>query len=797
MKLGHAEALEYLDGFEMFLAGTLARQSWPDHICAARFDATPNGSPEELVDSGVLSAAEVTGGWADQIVRALEPAHTERAILSVLERFESGGFRVDDFAKIASEKFLLSTMLGALDSQWERENEQALEPITFAIGPVPKNITGSSFAEALKLWDKQQVLTRPAFDALQEGTRRRAFTVAGIAKSEILDTVHAELRRQIATGSATEGKGVNLREFSSFARTRLESAGWTPKNPSHVETIFRTNVIGAMSSGRFTEMRQPAVIAALPFWQILVVRDPRTRETHRRAQGICLPADHAFWKKAYPPFGYNCRCKVCARTAAWMKRNGKEIGPVPTYLPDPGFDSGTTTLISVPDAALKQTPAEAPARPAAPLPPGQGLGAPSPFPAQRPGAVRPLQAPPSPAPPMAPGLGAPSPFDRPAPAAPPPKGDKPKGDRKEWELYFDEIPTGRYFKTKAGAQKAADAENAYSLAHGQPKSATAGPRAPDGTDRSAARHRAAREARAAKAAQPTSLLPPSPFPDKAPGPMVKNSQQLVDALDEPEAYGRFVRGGFRDQIADSFPGAVSKDLEKSGAGTVEVLQSMRELGVQGSHMPDGTIVMQQARYAEAQRGAKLLAEGKYGERLAGKLELSHGDVVVQPEIADHFRGLRGLNTMTHEELHGFSRNSVHSYRHEVGRVLEEVGTELSARHVSFNLTPQLAEIEETLQGRAIFEKGGAKVLADFRMYQDEIDGLRKIVEAELGLAPREARLAIIDAHRRGVLVEGELFQSADDHLNAFTNALTEDPTKRSSIAARIRKAFEGGKRTKL
>lgn len=410
MTLSRDDTLAYLEGFELFLAGTLARQACGEHICFAKFDQTPNGSPEELVDDGVAEAAAVTGGWANQLARALEPAQTEQAILSVLDRFEQNGFRVEDFANVAAKKFLLGTLLGALDSQWEREHEEVLQPVKFAIGPVPLNITGSTFDQALKHWDKQQVLTRPAFDALAEGTKRRAFTVAGIAKNDMIDTVHAELRRQIAVGSATEGAGVSLREFHKFAKTRLESAGWTPSSPSHVETIFRTNIISAVSSGRYAEMHQPAVMAALPLWQILAVRDPRTRDTHKAANGVVLLATDPFWKHAYPPFGYNCRCKVCARTQAWLARASKSLGPTPRDLPDPGFDSGTKTLVQVPDAALKQTPAATPQAPVAPAQAPPGLGAPSPFPAMPPGFQLPTSAPEVPVAPSSAGLGAPSPF---------------------------------------------------------------------------------------------------------------------------------------------------------------------------------------------------------------------------------------------------------------------------------------------------------------------------------------------------------------------------------------------------
>jgi SPP1 gp7 family putative phage head morphogenesis protein len=424
LSLGRAETVDYLATFELFLAGTLARQCLSEHVCLAKFIPTPNGTPEELVDDGVAAAAKVTADWGAQLVKALEGASTEAAILRVLKRFETG-FRLEDFATVAEDKFLRGTMLGALDSQWERENDEVLEPVKFALNPPPATASGGTFQQVEKLWEKRKVMPKGAFDALKEGTKRKAFTVARMASAELLDATHAELRRQIKLGTkGDQTEGVNLADFHKFAEKRLESAGFTPANPSHVETIFRTNIISAYSSGRFTEMRQPAVLAALPYWQIQVVKDPRTRETHRKADGIVLPASDPFWKTAYPPFGYNCRCKVCARTAAWLKRNSKSVGPRPTGLPDPGFDSGTKTLIAVPDKVLKPAAPTEPQAVPPPKPQAPGLGAPSPFPLQAPVKTAPnftpaleTKLPES----VSPGLGAPSPFvpyEPPAPFVP-------------------------------------------------------------------------------------------------------------------------------------------------------------------------------------------------------------------------------------------------------------------------------------------------------------------------------------------------------------------------------------------
>lgn len=217
-------------------------------------------------------------------------------------------------------------MLGAIDSLVQRESEEtdkmlsyfgAQDPILLKTGPEATSpLVYAPFTDAMRNFEERKILDRADFDKLRDGAKRKAFAVAGMAKGELLDATHGELNRMIKRSKAQSFfdpvseqwiyEGPNLREFKKFARDRLESSGWTPANPSHVETIYRTNIGTAYSSGRFTEMTQPSVLAARPYWQIQTVKDSRQRATHRAADGTILPASHPFWRTAFPPFGFNC-----------------------------------------------------------------------------------------------------------------------------------------------------------------------------------------------------------------------------------------------------------------------------------------------------------------------------------------------------------------------------------------------------------------------------------------------------------------------------------------------------------
>lgn len=327
-------------------ASTQARLRYGDRICCAAQPETVNGSPDVLIETGVKEGARITAAWANALGAAVEGLDKGGEIFEALAR-ASQELPLAGFARATERRLLHGAMLGALDSSWEIENEQLItvEAFTaprvlareeFEPGDVDRKFVTRPFDQAVKLFKEREVLTPDRFAQLSAAAKRRAFSIAKLARQELLATAHAELGRQLETGA------VDLGDFKKLMADRIESAGWTPANASHVETIFRTNIIGGYSAGRHTQMTEPATLALRPFWQIFTVRDDRARDTHKKAHGTVLPADHAFWKKAYAPFGYNCRCRVVSRGKGYENR----VTAAPEGLPDEGFDSGTPVLMS-------------------------------------------------------------------------------------------------------------------------------------------------------------------------------------------------------------------------------------------------------------------------------------------------------------------------------------------------------------------------------------------------------------------------------------------------------------------
>lgn len=135
--------------------------------------------------------------------------------------------------------------------------------------------------------------------------------------------------------------------------------------------------------------------------------------------------------------------------------------------------------------------------------------------------------------------------------------------------------------------------------------------------------------------------------------------------------------------------------------------------------------------------------------------------------------LYDLNVVHHEELHSMSRSTGGSYRGG-GAVLEEVGTELSAMHVTQNAAPHLAR-ETSLRERLLSRSG----------YENKIRSVQRVIEQHTGKKGDEALDAIREAHIRSALNGGAPFATGADHVRAFAEALDVTPATREAIATKL------------
>lgn len=151
---------------------------------------------------------------------------------------------------------------------------------------------------------------------MQPEEHARAFTVAKIAKLDLLTTVRESLNEALREGQTFEmwQKGI---------QPELEKAGWWGMvqdrsltgtdepvfvGEKRLRTIFRTNMRVSHAAGQWARIQSAK--ERRPYLRYSAVMDRRTRPQHRLWHGIVLPVDHPFWRTHFPPNGWNCRCQV-------------------------------------------------------------------------------------------------------------------------------------------------------------------------------------------------------------------------------------------------------------------------------------------------------------------------------------------------------------------------------------------------------------------------------------------------------------------------------------------------------
>lgn len=313
------------------------------------------GSPEDIIEQGTDLLAVQTERLGIALAKATHGLSSVRAIQAAIRKTGKAWNR-NRMALPLQAELTHGAMLGALDADFEARTDRPVAVPSFAalhspilLAPYDRS-TDPAFAtrpvkDAREQFEQRKPVTRDVYDAMTDAARRRAVTVAGAATADIVRTVQRELVRQVS-------EGADLRDFSKRVVPRLEQAGWTPINDSHVENVLRTNVGTAYNAGRARQMTQPEVLRFRPYWQIVTVNDgpPRQRKTHQDAHLVVLAADDPFWLEAYPPFGYQCRCRVRSigrRAGENLVRLGSSI----QGLPDRGFTSGLSQL-EVPPPSL-------------------------------------------------------------------------------------------------------------------------------------------------------------------------------------------------------------------------------------------------------------------------------------------------------------------------------------------------------------------------------------------------------------------------------------------------------------
>lgn len=157
-----------------------------------------------------------------------------------------------------------------------------------------------------------------------DGQHARAFTVANVAKLDVLQDIRDSLLKAMAEGQTLQawkdglvpqlqrkgwiGSGGTLQQLQAAGRIDDQGVIRPGLSGARLQNIFSTNMQSAYMAGRYAEQIDQA--QERPYWEYVAILDARTRPAHRAMHGRIFRYDDPGWRSFYPPCGYRCRCRV-------------------------------------------------------------------------------------------------------------------------------------------------------------------------------------------------------------------------------------------------------------------------------------------------------------------------------------------------------------------------------------------------------------------------------------------------------------------------------------------------------
>lgn len=159
-----------------------------------------------------------------------------------------------------------------------------------------------------------------------ESAYKDAFTIANVAKADVLQLVLDEITK-------AQESGKDVEEFKKSALERLQTSGWTGSvKPSRLTTVYNTNVQIAYANGQYESLNKLAEDTDMKYWQFRQTKRHTANEGHKVFDGLVFAQSDPIWKYIFPPCHYNCNCYVVALSDADLQKNNLEVSDGKDYL---------------------------------------------------------------------------------------------------------------------------------------------------------------------------------------------------------------------------------------------------------------------------------------------------------------------------------------------------------------------------------------------------------------------------------------------------------------------------------
>lgn len=223
-------------------------------------------------------------------------------------------------------------------------------------GPAIRAVIGLPPDDTVRAFEARDTLHATVrWSEMWQADHARAFTVAKVAKLDLLAEIQASLADMLANGGTFDQWQANL-------VPHLQRQGWWGEvndraltgtdapvrvDARRLRTIYDTNLRVSRAAGRWTRIQE--LKSVRPYLRYTAVMDSRTRPEHRQWHGVILPVDHPWWDTHFPPCGWFCRCTVRQLSEREMTAKGWTVSDVPPEGPPMLFQpAGAPARVAVP-----------------------------------------------------------------------------------------------------------------------------------------------------------------------------------------------------------------------------------------------------------------------------------------------------------------------------------------------------------------------------------------------------------------------------------------------------------------
>jgi SPP1 gp7 family putative phage head morphogenesis protein len=209
--------------------------------------------------------------------------------------------------------------------------------------------------EAIRFLEGKGYRTTVNWAEMMHEDHERAFTVAKVARRDILEMIRRSIDKALREGTPFEAWKADLQPLLAregwWGRVADRELTGTDRavfvGPRRLRTIYDTNLRTARAAGLWQRIQEGKALR--PYLRYSAVMDRRTRPLHRAWHDVVLPVDHPWWQTHFPPNGWHCRCTVVQLSERdLVRRNLKVTQSPPEGPPVPFWRPGAQEPIFVP-----------------------------------------------------------------------------------------------------------------------------------------------------------------------------------------------------------------------------------------------------------------------------------------------------------------------------------------------------------------------------------------------------------------------------------------------------------------